>query len=85
MSDWVWISVIFGLLALVSWVYDPKMLVEHEDGSVTYEHIDENRPTLLERVRVIFAIALVWAVVIVIVYHELVWGLLQEYVKVGMV
>lgn len=75
------ISICFGLVALWVWVYEPPMLVEHEDGTETLEDSNVGRLSCVERLRVIFELALLYLVVLAIFYHEIAWKLLQEYMQ----
>ncbi|MFZ2303242.1 MAG: hypothetical protein WAV98_00425 [Minisyncoccia bacterium] len=77
MYSWIWISVIFGVLAVYAWIVNPKMLVEQMDGGVTYEDCEDGAPTFLERVRITFMIVLAWAIVMAIFNHEFVWDFFQ--------
>lgn len=81
MSDWVWISIIFGLMALWVWKYEPKMLVEHEDGRVTFEHVHGTSTNLTERVRVILALGFLYLFVLAVNYHEFLWELFWQYMN----
>lgn len=78
-SNWIYISGIFVSLSLVVWVYDPKMLVENDDGIVTYEDTEDGRPTIPERLRVIFAIVIIWAVVMAVDYREVIWPFARQF------
>lgn len=81
MNDWMFISFVFGSLALLALTYKPKMLVEDKNGIVTYEDTEEDRPTIPKRLRVILALAIAWTIVMLVDYHEHAWRFLQEYLK----
>lgn len=81
MNAFAVISICFSLVILWVWTYEPLAMIEHKDGRVIFEHIMSERTSNGERLRVIFALVLMWVTVLMITYHELAWSLLQEYMK----
>lgn len=80
---WV-ISICFGLVTLWVWMYEPKMMIEHEDGRVTFEKIPREKANDLARLNMVFLLVSMWAVALVIVYHHIVWVFLQEFLQFKM-
>ena len=81
MAGLVWISIIFGILALWSWFYEPKMLVEHKDGRVTFERVPGTNTNITERVRIILALGFLYTLALVANYHEFLWKLFSQFMN----
>lgn len=81
MEDWIWISVLFVVIAFWLLTYEPKEMIENTNGGITFEKTGSGRPSINERLRLILALSIAWAIVMAIDYHALVWEALQTYMK----
>lgn len=71
----------FGLLALWIWNYEPKMLVEHDDGSESFEHVPGTHTSFTERARVFLAIVFLYIIALAVYYHEFLWEMFWQNVN----
>lgn len=79
MNAFAVISICFGILIIWVLTYEPRMIIENEDGSVTFEHIPGEQTKTPDRVHATISFVFMWAVAQVIVYHQIVWSFLQVF------